>query len=110
MTGEITLRGRILAIGGLKEKTMAALRSGAKTVLIPAENEADLAEIDPDVRGALHFITAKHVDDVLHTALDFSGVQPWKPEEKPPEAQQPGAAVTAPLPEPRPEQPRPMVS
>ena len=106
MTGEITLRGRILAIGGLKEKTMAALRSGAKTVLIPADNEADLAEIDPDVRGALQFITAKHVDDVLRTALDFTGIQPWKPEEKPREAQAP-----APLPE-REEgsRPRPTVS
>ena len=83
MTGEITLRGRILAIGGLKEKTMAALRAGASTVIIPAENESDLAEIDPDVRNALHFITAAHIDDVLHLALDFTGVQPWKPEPKP---------------------------
>ena len=106
MTGEITLRGRILAIGGLKEKTMAALRSGARTVLIPAENEADLAEIDPDVRGALHFITAKHVDDVLHTALDFTGVIPWKPEEKPREA----ASAALPEQDRRSEQPRPAVS
>ena len=105
MTGEITLRGRILAIGGLKEKTMAALRAGVKTVLIPAENEADLAEIDPDVRGALQFITARHIDDVLHTALDFTGIQPWKPEEK-----QPEAAAPAPEREGRNDQPRPTVS
>ena len=105
MTGEITLRGRILAIGGLKEKTMAALRAGVKTVLIPAENEADLAEIDPDVRGALQFITARHIDDVLHTALDFTGVQPWKPEEK-----QPEAAAPIPEREGRNDQPRPTVS
>ena len=104
MTGEITLRGRILAIGGLKEKTMAALRAGVRTVLIPAENEADLAEIDPDVRGALQFVTAKNIDDVLHTALDFTGIQPWKPEEKQPEA----AAV--PEREERGNQPRPTVS
>ncbi len=106
MTGEITLRGRILAIGGLKEKTMAALRAGVHTVLIPAENEPDLMEIDPDVRGALQFITAKHIDDVLHIALDFTGVQPWKPEEKPREA------VPAPMPEreDRGSQPRPTVS
>jgi ATP-dependent Lon protease len=106
MTGEIPLRGRILAIGGLKEKTMAALRAGVHTVLIPAENEPDLMEIDPDVRGALQFITAKHIDDVLHIALDFTGVQPWKPEEKPREA------VPAPMPEreDRGSQPRPTVS
>ncbi len=83
MTGEITLRGRILAIGGLKEKTMAALRSGADTVIIPKENEPDLAEIDQDVRSRLKFITASHVDDVLHIALDFTGVKPWKPEKQP---------------------------
>jgi ATP-dependent Lon protease len=80
MTGEITLRGRILAIGGLKEKTMAALRAGADTVIIPKENEPDLAEIDQEVRSRLKFITAEHIDDVLHTALDFSGVKPWQPE------------------------------
>jgi len=72
MTGEITLRGRILPIGGLKEKTMAALRSGVKTVIIPAENESDLSEIDPIVRNALNFISTDHVDKVLDFALDFS--------------------------------------
>ena len=69
MTGEITLRGRIMAIGGLREKTMAALRSGLKTVIIPAENEADLAEIDPLVRSKLNFITVSTIDDVLPVAL-----------------------------------------
>ncbi len=83
MTGEITLRGRVLAIGGLKEKTMAALRAGADTVIIPKENEPDLAEIDQDVRARLKFITASHIDDVLHLALDFTGVRPWRPEPKP---------------------------
>ncbi|HEX2999832.1 MAG TPA: S16 family serine protease, partial [Armatimonadota bacterium] len=72
MTGEITLRGRILAIGGLKEKTMAALRTGVKTVIIPADNEPDLEEIDQTVRRALNFVTADHIDNVLGVALDFS--------------------------------------
>lgn len=75
MTGEITLRGRILAIGGLKEKTMAALRSGVKTVIIPAENEPDLEEIDQTVRRALNFVSADHIDNVLDIALDFSAAK-----------------------------------
>lgn len=70
MTGEISLRGRVMAIGGLKEKTMAALRSGVKTVIIPADNEKDLADIDPAVRAALEFITTDHVDKVLSAALN----------------------------------------
>ena len=69
MTGEITLRGRILPIGGLKEKTMAALRTGITTVIIPSENEKDLEEIDQTVRGALNFITADHVDRILDVAF-----------------------------------------
>lgn len=69
MTGEITLRGRILPIGGLKEKTMAALRAGVTTVIIPAANESDLDDIDQTVRRALCFITADHVDAILDTAL-----------------------------------------
>ncbi|MGN1002264.1 MAG: endopeptidase La [Oscillospiraceae bacterium] len=69
MTGEISLRGRIMPIGGLKEKTMAALRAGIHTVIIPAENEKDLAEIDPTVRAALSFVTTDHVDKILDVAL-----------------------------------------
>ena len=69
MTGEITLRGRVLPIGGLREKTMAALRAGIHTVIIPAENEPDLADIDPAVRAALNFITASRVETVLDAAL-----------------------------------------
>lgn len=69
MTGEITLRGRILPIGGLKEKTMAAMRTGVQTVIIPAENEKDLEDIDPDVRRALKFVTTDHVDHILDVAL-----------------------------------------
>ncbi|MDY3070816.1 MAG: endopeptidase La [Eubacteriales bacterium] len=69
MTGEVTLRGRVLPIGGLREKTMAALRNGITTVIIPAQNAPDLEEIDPAVRGALHFVTAETMDTVLETAL-----------------------------------------
>ena len=69
MTGEVTIRGRVLAIGGLKEKTMAAKRSGIHTVLIPRENQRDLTEIDPVVRESLRFITAETIDDVLPQAL-----------------------------------------
>ena len=69
MTGEITLRGRVLPIGGLREKTMAAYRAGVRTVVIPAENEPDLADIDPVVSGALRFVTAERIDTVLDAAL-----------------------------------------
>jgi ATP-dependent Lon protease len=69
MTGEITLRGRVLPIGGLREKTMAALRAGIHTVIIPAENEPDLAEIDPLVRKELTFIPASRAETVLEAAL-----------------------------------------
>lgn len=69
MTGEITVRGRVLAIGGLNEKTMAAYRAGVKTVIIPKQNEADLQEIDPVVRANLKFITVEKAEDVLNAAL-----------------------------------------
>ena len=69
MTGEISLRGRVMAIGGLKEKTMAALRRGIHTVVIPADNLRDLEEIDQTVRKALNFVVANHIDTVLETAL-----------------------------------------
>ena len=69
MTGEISLRGKVLPIGGLREKTMAAYSAGVKTVLIPADNEKDLDEIDPIVREALNFVFCKHAYDVLSLAL-----------------------------------------
>ncbi len=78
MTGEISLRGRVMAIGGLKEKTMAALRNGVKTVIIPAENEPDLADIDPLVRSALSFITVSSADAVIRHALDIPEQAPAK--------------------------------
>jgi ATP-dependent Lon protease len=69
MTGEITLRGRVLAIGGLKEKLLAAQRGGLKTVLIPKENEKDLVEIPENVKGSLEIIPVAMVDEVLSIAL-----------------------------------------
>ncbi len=69
MTGEVTLRGRVLPIGGLKEKLLAALRGGITTVLIPAENEKDLAEIPANVREGLTIVPVSHVDEVLALAL-----------------------------------------
>ena len=69
MTGEITLRGRILPIGGLKEKLLAALRGGIKTVLIPEENAKDLVDIPDNVKNALEVIPVAHLDDVLPHAL-----------------------------------------
>ena len=71
MTGEVTLRGRVLAIGGLKEKTMAAMRNGIKTVIIPKANEKDLEEIDQTVRRSLHFIPVETVDAVFREALVY---------------------------------------
>lgn len=69
MTGEVTLRGRVLPIGGLREKTMAALRNGIKTVIIPADNEKDLDEIDQTVRAALHFVLVDQAEQVLAEAI-----------------------------------------
>ncbi len=70
MTGEISLRGRVMRIGGLKEKTMAALRHGIRTVIIPKDNERDLEEIDQTVRHQLNFISAQSIETVLDAALN----------------------------------------
>ncbi|MGL4314174.1 MAG: endopeptidase La, partial [Sphingomonas sp.] len=69
MTGEVTLRGRVLPIGGLKEKLLAALRGGITTVLIPQENEKDLSEIPANIREGLSIVPVRHVDEVLRLAL-----------------------------------------
>lgn len=69
MTGEITLRGRVLPIGGLKEKLLAALRAGVETVLIPKDNEKDLADIPDNVKCALNIIPVSNIDEVLTNAL-----------------------------------------
>nr|MBA3811876.1 endopeptidase La [Caulobacteraceae bacterium] len=84
MTGEITLRGRVLPIGGLKEKLLAALRSGIKTVLIPAENEKDLAEVPENVKSGLEIIPVATVDEVLARALTGPLLPiEWREEEEP---------------------------
>lgn len=83
MTGEISIRGRVLAIGGLKEKTMAALRHGIRTVIIPKENEKDLTEIDQTVRRALQFVPVEHADQVLEAAL----IMPLNEEQLSPKAE-----------------------
>ena len=88
MTGEISLRGRVMRIGGLKEKTMAALRHGIRTVIIPQDNERDLEEIDQTVRRRLNFISAQTVDTVLEAALNRplerrEPILPELPETKP---------------------------
>ena len=69
MTGEVTLRGRVLPIGGLKEKLLAALRAGIKTVLIPSENEKDLADIPDNVLKALNIVPVSTVEEALAKAL-----------------------------------------
>ena len=69
MTGEITLRGRVLPIGGLREKTMGALRAGVHTVILPKDNEKDLSDIDPNVRERLRFVPVETVDAVFAEAL-----------------------------------------
>ena len=69
MTGEITLRGNVMPIGGLKEKSMAAYKSGIKTVIIPKENEADLEEIDTDVKEKLSFIPVTSFSQVVPIAI-----------------------------------------
>ncbi|MCL4809079.1 MAG: endopeptidase La, partial [Thermoanaerobaculia bacterium] len=75
MTGEITLRGEVLPIGGIKEKTLAARRAGITTVLLPSRNERDLAEIPQDLRRDLKFVFADRAEQVLETAL----AKPRKP-------------------------------
>ena len=104
MTGEVTLRGRVLAIGGLKEKLLAALRGGIKTVLIPEENVKDLAEIPANAKEGLEIVPVAHVDEVLARAL----TQPLEPiewTEADDLASQPGASPAAVAPTPGSEAP-----
>ena len=92
MTGEITLRGRVLPIGGLKEKLLAALRSGIRTVLIPSENVKDLAEVPENVKSGLEIIPMATVDEALAHALTGPLLPiEWSPEDE--------AAAVAPAPD-----------
>jgi ATP-dependent Lon protease len=94
MTGEVTLRGRVLAIGGLKEKLLAALRGGIKTVLIPEDNRKDLTEIPANVLEGLEIVPVSHVDEVLERAL-VSVPVPIEWTEADDLASQPGAVQAA---------------
>jgi ATP-dependent Lon protease len=98
MTGEITLRGRVLPIGGLKEKLLAAMRAGIKTVFIPKENEKDLADIPDSVKKGLDINPVSHVDEVIMRALARKpeAIAWEEPVEAPP--QKPEAAAGAALP------------
>jgi ATP-dependent Lon protease len=85
MTGEVTLRGRVTAIGGLKEKLLAALRSGVKTVLIPSDNEKDLADIPENVKNEMQIIPVSTMDEVLGHALTRAPVAiEWSEADAPP--------------------------
>ena len=98
MTGEITLRGRVLPIGGLKEKLLAALRTGMKTVFIPKDNEKDLAEIPDNVKKGLEIVPVSHVDEVISRALVTKpeAITWAEPEETPaPRAAEAGKAESA---------------
>jgi ATP-dependent Lon protease len=81
MTGEITLRGRVLPIGGLKEKLLAALRAGIKKVMIPEENAKDLADIPENVKSEMEIIPVARTDDVLrHTLIRYPEPITWDEE------------------------------
>jgi ATP-dependent Lon protease len=86
MTGEITLRGEVLPIGGLKEKLLAAHRGGISRVLIPQENEKDLVEIPKNIKDKLTIVAVKWIDQVLELALQHMPVPASKDEEKKPAA------------------------
>lgn len=77
MTGEITIRGRVLAIGGLQEKVLAAKKAGVKTVIYPEQNTKDLWEISDEIKEGLEFVAAKDMNDVLHHAL-AEGESVWR--------------------------------
>lgn len=96
MTGEITLLGRVLPIGGLKEKTMAAYRSGIKTVLIPKENMPDLYEVEDVVKQHVEFVPVERIEQVLNAALVKMPSPSVSKEEK--HSEQASAAVPAALP------------
>jgi ATP-dependent Lon protease len=95
MTGEITLRGRILAIGGLREKTMAALRNGITTVIIPADNMKDLEDIDQSVREKIRFVPAVYAEDVLDLVMPSLAERKPESKKKKRTGQEPGETRSA---------------
>ena len=82
MTGEVTITGRVLPIGGLKEKTMAAYLADVKRVIIPEENVRDLDDIDAKVRETLEFVPAKHMDDVIRAVFSYMSVEEQSAEKR----------------------------
>lgn len=92
MTGEVTIRGRVMAIGGLREKTMAAYKHGMKTIIIPKENQQDLEDVDPAVKEHVQFVFASTMDDVLDVALTC------QPQPLPPKPDKEEKAESMPLP------------
>jgi predicted ATP-dependent protease len=76
MTGEITLRGKVLPVGGIREKVLAAHRAGIETVILPRRNERDLEDVPEELRGGMEFIFADSAEDVIPLALAGDGVQP----------------------------------
>jgi len=98
MTGEITLRGRVLPIGGLREKVLAAHRAGLKTVIIPRKNNKDLVDVPKKARNDLNIVPVEHMDAVLEIALVPKPVNPPKPKRKrKKEDEAPVALVEAPV-------------
>jgi len=92
MTGEITLRGRILPIGGLKEKALGALRGGIQTVILPEKNKKDLSEIPANLKRKMKFIPVKHMDEVLPIALEEAALKKRRSERKKPVVKSPIAS------------------
>jgi ATP-dependent Lon protease len=76
MTGEITLRGKVLPVGGIREKVLAAHRAGIETVILPRRNERDLEDVPEELRGGMEFIFADSAEDVIPLALAADGAQP----------------------------------
>jgi len=106
MTGEVTLRGRVLPIGGVKEKVLAAHRAGIRTVIMPKENDKDLHEIAQNVRRRLRFILVEHMDEVLAESLGPAKEQAIQPAPTPPAPLTSPPPYRTPVP-PQPEQRRP---
>jgi ATP-dependent Lon protease len=92
MTGEITLRGRVLPVGGIKEKVLAAHRAGIKRVILPERNAADLEEVPDEIRDTLEFVPVTKMDDVLLNALEEPDRLDLRPSDEPPDVAKGGAA------------------